>query len=138
MVGKISVVLIGVLAFGFMLWKSLPRYDLHLNPIEVQGIVDSVSVYRGSIFIRYAFSQGNKFVKRERIFESSDKLRIPERGDKLSIIYAKNFPDYVEVKEYPKVPTLILSLIPITLGFGVFLIAILGVSGKIDLNKYYT
>ena len=138
MIGRISFLAISAFLFGYMIWISLPRCDLYINPVETQGFVDSVSVSQGSIFIRYAFEQNDRVIKRERTLTNSENLIAPKKDDKLSIIYAENYPDYVEVKQYPKYPSLIFSMIPSLGGLIVFLITVLGVSGKIDLNKYYT
>ena len=137
MIGKISFIALSTFLLGYMIWISLPRCDLYINPIETQGFVDSVSVSKGSLFIRYRFEQNDELIKKQRILTFPNNLIVPQKDDELSIFYAKNYPDYVEVKQYPKYPSFAFSLIPALGGLIVFVIAILGVTGKIDLNKYY-
>ena len=132
------LVLFLVFAFIFLAWKSLPRFDIEYNSVQVEGTIDLVKhINDRVVLIQYTFQQGSKTIKRERRLIKSSIDQLPFEKQKIQIKFGEHFPDFIEVVEYPKLRPLWNSLIGPIVALTALLFILFGLLGFYDLEKYY-
>lgn len=127
------ILLILVFVAVYFINQNLSYWNFKYKHKEVVGkIIEVTNIREDNYKIKYSFYSSEMSKERIRTIDSQKKFFI---GEAVVVMYNPSFPNYVEIKEIDTSLNLYRTILPVLITVLCVLLILLGMFGKIDLNK---
>ena len=130
----IPIIIVLVFIAGYFVHLNTPYWAFILSHNKTAGTIVDVDTLNSSNYeLAYQFVSIETSILRTRSVRTSNVLSI---GDTVAVLYNPKYPNYVEVAEIGSPYSLFRTVLSVILPVFCLMIIILGLYGKIDLDKY--